>query len=180
MALVCCASLAGGAAQQVAKLTTIHRVFVESMGEDPISKQAQAMLVSALVASQRFVVTEERSHADAVLKGAAIEKTSHEVHAYGEGTAVGSAGAAAVANSDGAAAAANSRHAATSDSSLNTETDEDATVAVRLVDAQGDVIWSTTQESKGGKYKGASATAVEECVKQLLHDAAKAAAIDGH
>jgi len=28
---------------------------------------------------------------------------------------------------------------------------------VRLVDPNGDVIWTSTQESKGAKYKGSSA-----------------------
>jgi hypothetical protein len=35
-------------------------------------------------------------------------------------------------------------------------------------------VWSTTQESKGAKYKGASADVAEKIVKQLLRDIAKA------
>ena len=34
----------------------------------------------------------------------------------------------------------------------------------------GDVLWSTTQESKGAKYKGANADAADKVVKQLLRD----------
>jgi len=64
-------------------------------------------------------------------------------------------------------------HAATSDSSLNTETINEARVAIRLVDADGDVIWTSTQESKGAKYKGSSADAADKCVKQLLRDVEK-------
>jgi hypothetical protein len=41
---------------------------------------------------------------------------------------------------------------------------------VRLVDPNGDVIWTSTQESKGAKYKGSSADAADKCVKQLLRD----------
>jgi hypothetical protein len=56
---------------------------------------------------------------------------------------------------------------------LNTETINEARVAVRLVNSDGDVIWTTTQESKGAKYKGASADVADMCVKQLLRDIAK-------
>ena len=34
----------------------------------------------------------------------------------------------------------------------------------------GDVIWSTTQESKGAKYKGANADSADKVVRQLLRD----------
>jgi hypothetical protein len=46
-------------------------------------------------------------------------------------------------------------------------------MAVRLVSSDGDVLWSTTQESKGAKYKGASADVAEKVVKQLLWDLEK-------
>ncbi len=44
---------------------------------------------------------------------------------------------------------------------------------MRLVDKDGDVIWATTQESRGAKYKGASADVADKIVKQLLRDAQK-------
>ena len=92
------------------------------------------MIVSALVASKRFVVTENRDRADAVLKGVALEKTSQEVHAFGEGTAVGGAHGAqhgeisgSVVNGTGSVSGTSNggfaaQHAAISDSSVNTET----------------------------------------------------------
>jgi hypothetical protein len=61
----------------------------------------------------------------------------------------------------------------TSDSSVNTETINEARVAVRLVNPDGDVIWTSTQESKGAKYKGSSADVADRCVKQLLKDVEK-------
>jgi len=61
----------------------------------------------------------------------------------------------------------------TSDSSVNTETINEARVAVRLVNSDGDVIWTTTQESKGAKYQGSSADVADKCVKQLLRDVEK-------
>jgi curli biogenesis system outer membrane secretion channel CsgG len=170
---------------EAVQLVAVKRVYVESFGDDLISKEMQSMIVSSLVNSKRFTVTEDRSRADAILKGVALEKTSQEVHAYGEGTAVGSAGGGhsssvngSVVNGNGSISGSSSggfvaRSMGINDSSLNTETIDDARVAVRLVNSDGDVIWTTTQESKGAKYKSASADVADMCVKQLLRDISK-------
>ena len=158
-------------------LLKVKRIFVDSFGDDPVSKELQSMIVSALVSSKRFKVTENRERADAILKGAALEKTSQELHAYGESTAVGAASGGAHAEVNGASGSSSggfiARHMGTSDSSVNTETINEARVAVRLVNTDGDVIWTSTQESKGAKYKGSSADAADRCVKQLLKDVEK-------
>jgi len=140
-----------------AALLKVKRIFVDSFGDDAIAREVQSMIVSSLVATSEFKVTENRERADAILKGVAIEKTSQELHAYSEGTAV----------------AGRNGGAAVKDSSANTETVQDAKIAVRLVDLNGDVIWTSTQESKGAKYKGSSADAADKCIKQLLHDVEK-------
>ena len=143
------------------------------------------MIVSSLVATKRFKVTENREKADAILKGVALEKTSQELHAYGESTSVGTAGggshgevSGSVINGNGSVSGSSSggfiaRHMGTGDSSVHTETVNDARIAIRLVTRDGDVIWTTTQESKGAKYKGATADVADQCIKQLLRDATK-------
>jgi curli biogenesis system outer membrane secretion channel CsgG len=167
------------------ELLKVKRIYVDSFGDDLISKEMQSMIVSALVATKRFKVTENRERADAILKGVALEKSAQEIHAYGEATAVGGAsgsssssvngtfvnGAGSVSGSSSGGFVA--RHMATSDSSLNTETINEARVAVRLVNPDGDVIWTSTQESKGAKYKGSSADVADKCIKQLLRDVEK-------
>lgn len=135
------------------QLNGVKRIFVDNFGEDPISKEMQSMVVSSLVAAKQFKVTENRDRADAVLKGVALENTSQELHSYGEGTAI--------------------RQAAIGDSSTHTETLSQAKLSLRLVNNDGDVIWTTTQESKGAKYKGAGADVADMCVKQLMRDLAK-------
>jgi len=162
-------------------LLNVKRIYVESFGDDIISKELQSMVVSSLVATKRFKVTENRERADAFLKGVAVEKSSQELHAYGEATSVGSAGGGAhseISGSGGVISGSSSggfgaRHMGTSDSSVNTETVNEARIAVRLVNQDGDVIWTSTQESKGAKYKGASADVADKCIKQLLHDTEK-------
>jgi len=167
------------------KLLTTKRIYVDSFGEDAISRQLQAMVVSALAESKRFIVTENQDKADAILKGAALEKTSQEFHALND-----KAGAATVAGghegsvsgswSGGTGSVSGSSHGgfagravSADDSSASTETIDHARLAVRLVSADGDVIWASTQESKGAKYKGASADVADKIVKQLQRDIEK-------
>ena len=162
-------------------LLKVKRIYVDSFGDDVISKELQSMIVSSLVGTKRFKVTENREHADAILKGVALEKSSQELHAYGESTSVGAAsggGHSEINGSGGSISGSSSggfiaRHMGTSDSSVNTETINEARIAIRLVNADGDVIWTTTQESKGAKYKGASSDVADMCVKQLLKDVSK-------
>ena len=164
-----------------AALLKVKRIYVDSFGDDIISKELQSMIVSSLVATKRFKVTENRERADAVLKGVALEKTSQELHAYGEGTSVSGASGGShseISGSGGTFSGSSgggfiARHMGTNDSSVNTETVNEARVAVRLVNPDGDVIWTSTQESKGAKYKGSSADAADKCVKQLLRDVEK-------
>jgi curli biogenesis system outer membrane secretion channel CsgG len=169
------------------KLLKVKRIYVESFGDDPVAKQVHAMVVASLTDSKKFIVTENKERADAILKGSGIEKTSQEIHAYDDSTSVAGAagghsgsvhgnwidGSGHISGSSSGGFA--SRAAGISDSSVNTETINDARIAVRLVDKDGDVIWATTQESKGAKYKGASADVADKVVKELLRDVAKLA-----
>ena len=50
------------------------------------------------------------------------------------------------------------------------ERKHEAIATVRLVNNDGDVIWSTTQESFGGKFKGASADVADKVAKRLAAD----------
>ena len=50
------------------------------------------------------------------------------------------------------------------------ERKHEALATVRLVNKEGDVIWSTTQESLGAKFRGASADVADKVTKQLTAD----------
>ncbi len=165
-----------------AELLKVRRIYVDSFGDDTISKQLRAMVIDALAQSKRFIVTENKDKADAVLKGTGLEKTSQEYHAIGESTDVGTAAGGqhgevngTVVNGNGSVSGSSNggfiaRRLGTSDSQASTETVDDARLAARLVSTDGDVIWATTKESKGAKYKGASADVADQIVKQLLWD----------
>src|SRR5437588_3137413 len=113
------------------QLLSVRRIFVDSFGDEPIARQLRDMIIAGLAESKKFVLTENKERTDAVLKGTALEKTSQEARVSSEFTLAG--------------------RAAIQDSSAKTETINDARAAVRLVSRDGDVIWSTTQESRGAK-----------------------------
>ncbi len=145
-----------------AKLLNVKRIYVESFGDDVESKSLQAMVINALDETKRFIVTENKDKADAILKGRSVEKTAHEVHATGEATREASGGSRS------------GQAMGIEDSKLSTETIHEARLAIRLVSQDGDVIWSTTQESQGAKFKSSSADVADKVVKQLLHELDKA------
>jgi hypothetical protein len=165
-----------------AKLLTVTRIYVDDFGADPVARQIQAMVINSISESRRFIITENKDKADAILKGTALEKTSTEYHGLNDkAVAASSHGAASSevsgSSSGGSGSISGSAHAfhigslvGADDSTASSETINDARVAVRLVAADGDVIWSTTQESHGAKYKGASADAADKVVKRLMSD----------
>jgi hypothetical protein len=50
------------------------------------------------------------------------------------------------------------------------ERKHEASVSVRLVNREGDVIWSTTQESRGAKFKSAGADVADKVARRLAAD----------
>ncbi len=133
------------------KLLTAKRIYVESFGEDTINKTLNAMIVDSIGGSKRFIVTENKDKADLVLKGSASEHSNAESHSLSSATIVDLGTGIA-------------------DSQSSVETVHDARLSIRLVSKDGDVVWSTTQESKGAKYKSATADVSEKVVKQLMRD----------
>jgi hypothetical protein len=50
------------------------------------------------------------------------------------------------------------------------ERKHEASASVRIVARDGDVLWSTTQESQGAKFRSASADVAERITRQLIAD----------
>ena len=59
-----------------------------------------------------------------------------------------------------------------SENSRIQERRHEATGSVRLVGKDGDIIWSTTQESNGGKFRSAMADVADKIMKQLAEETA--------
>jgi hypothetical protein len=146
-------------------LLSAKRIYVESFGNDSINKILQAMVIDAIGSNKRFIITENKDKADLVLKGSSLEKTSHEMHSLGSATTVSGASGGGHSQISGQANAAGATISGTSsggftaremgiaDSEASIETVNDARASVPLISKDGDMVWSTTQESKGPSTK---------------------------
>jgi hypothetical protein len=154
------------------ELTGVRRVFVDHLrGEN--AEAVRDMIVNALQNTRLLRVTEDIEKADAVLKGSASDEVFTETHQYSEGVH----GGAAIGAGTGTARTGLPRLSATvgeQESGRSTERRHEAAAAVRLVTKDGDVIWSTTQESTGAKFRGAAADVAERVVRQLMVDLERA------
>ena len=157
-------------------LLGIRRVYIEQLTGDQSDSQIHDMIINSLQAAGLFVVTEKPDKADALLRGSAEDTVFSDSFQTSEGVNA----RASVNTGTGASKGIASRRAAASvgvglnESEKITERKHEAIAAVRLVDVTGDVIWATTQESLGAKFKGASADVADKIVKQLIADIEKA------
>jgi len=152
------------------QLLTVRRIYVDRLTGGDTAAQMRDILISSLAASKLFVLTEKEERADAVLRGAAEDLVFTETHQSSDGinahlnlsTRTGS-GYYGKGNAAGLGIGDNeSEHSA--------ERRHEAIAAVRLVNKDGDVIWSTTQESLGARYHGASADVADKITAQLKDD----------
>lgn len=160
------------------QLLTIRRVYVDRLTGGETAAQMRDMIMSSLHGSKLFVVTESAERADATLRGSAEDLVFTDTYSSTEG--INARGTASGSNSS----RSNSRGYASAgigenESSHISERKHEATAAVRLVNKEGDVIWTTTQESLGGKFRGASADVADKITKQLLADYDRAKKLAG-
>jgi hypothetical protein len=159
-----------------APLLTVKRVHVERLSGGAPADSIRDMLINALQAAKVFIITDIPEKADATLRGSADDNVFTDTFQTAEGvSARASLGAGSNTNRTtvGRRAAA-SVGVGLDESEKITERKHEAMAAVRLVSCDGDVIWATTQESLGAKFKGASADVAEKVVKQLIADMEKA------
>ncbi|MBS1829351.1 MAG: hypothetical protein JST93_28870 [Acidobacteria bacterium] len=157
------------------KIAQVKRICVERLaGDEKTVEVAREMAIAGLFSVKRFVVLEKCDKAEATLKGAVMERFSRRSRGEGESTDFGvAAGGASVAGST-ARAGFGAATGGASESLYSSETSSSASVILRLVHADGGVIWATTQDSNGGKLKGAVPDAIDRAIKQLMRDVDKA------
>ncbi len=152
-------------------LLTVRRVYVDRLtGESAV--QIRDMIINALQSSGLFVLTENEERADAALKGSAEDLIYTDTFQSSEGVnaraSVGSSTRSSI-RTPGVSVGVGEQ-----ESLRIAERKHEAMAAVRLVNKEGDVIWSTTQESQGAKFKGAATDVADKVVRQLLADIEKA------
>jgi len=173
-ALAACLSL-GAEDDPGARLLRVKRVHVERLGGGEAADQIRDMIIASLQRTGLFVLTENPERADAFLRGSAEDLIYTDVHQTAE--SVDARGAvtlgtprASTGRYIGGRGVAVSGSAGENESSRIQERKHEASAAVRLVDKDGDVIWSTIQESKGAKFRGASADVADKITRQLVAD----------
>jgi hypothetical protein len=160
-----------GADSGVASLLDVKRVYVAQLTGGPQADALRELIIASLDSTKLFTITENPDKADATLKGAADDhafvdtfdsdqsindrenggKSSGSVYSRGSGGYLG----LGVGENE-------SHHIK--------ERKHEAYAAVRLCNRDGDVLWSTTQESLGAKFRGASADVAAKIARQLTLD----------
>jgi hypothetical protein len=155
----------------VLQLLTVRRIYVEPMRGET-ANHIRDMVINALQATKLFTITENADRADAILKGSAEDLIFTDQFSSSEGI---SGRASASTGGYNRSDQRNNRRAASvgisdQESIRIAERKHEAAAAVRLVNKDGDVIWSTTQESLGAKFRGASADVAAKIVRRLTDD----------
>lgn len=155
------------------QLLNVRRVYVDRLTGGETAAQMRDILMSSLQGTKLFVLTENQDRADAILRGAAEDLVFSEVHSSSDGvTARVNAGTGRTSTRSSAPYAGVGF--GENESEHSSERRHEAIAAVRLVNKDGDVIWATTQESLGGKFRGASADVAEKITSKLREDYEKA------
>jgi hypothetical protein len=152
------------------QLLRVKRVYVDRLTGGETAAQMRDLLISSLQSSKLFILTENQEKADAFVRGAAedlvyTDAFSSSENASGRRTLSGTNG-----TGRDRVGRLLSQGADESDSLSIHERKHEAIATIRLVNKDGDVMWSTTQESNGGKFRGASADVADKITKQLVSD----------
>jgi hypothetical protein len=154
-------------------LLSVRRIYVAELNGTS-SAQIRDMVINALQSSRLFVLTEREDKADAILRGSAEDLIFTDTFQSSEGIqargAIGSTGSRSTTGRiPGVSVSVGEQ-----ESTRIAERKHEATAALRLVSKDGEVIWASTQESTGAKFRGASADVADKIVRQLLADIEKA------
>jgi hypothetical protein len=161
------------------QLRTVRRVYVDHITGGETAAQMRDILISTLAGAEMFVLTENQERADCILRGASEDLVFTEVHQSSDGinahASLGT-GSRSTGYNSGAVSRNNSAGVGVGENESDRSSDRrhEAIAAVRLVNKDGDVIWSTTQESLGAKFHGASADVAEKITARLKEDFEKA------
>jgi hypothetical protein len=157
--------------EAVTQLAKVRRIYIDILTGGDAALKIRDLLMTSLQSSKQFIITEDEDKADATLKGTGTDEVFTDTFQSSEGlnahTQVGG-------GANGSTRTTTSRYAGLGigeTSSRHTEERKHEAIAtVRLVNKDGDVIWSATAESLGGKFLGASADVADKIAKRLVMD----------
>jgi hypothetical protein len=151
-------------------LLQVKRIYVAPLIGGVGAASLRELMIASLDSSKLFVMTDNPDRADAILKGAADDQTFTDTFDIDQGInarqslGIGSGKTRSTTGGSGAVGFGDveARH--------TKERKHEAYATVRLCNRDGDVLWSTTQESLGGKFRGASADVAAKVAHQLTLD----------
>ena len=155
-----------------AQLLTVKRVYVDRLTGGDTAAQMRDLIIGSLQSSKLFILTENPERADATIRGAAEDLVYTDTFQTAEGVNL-RASAGTRATSGGNRQGGVSAGVGENESSNIHERKHEALATVRVVNKDGDVIWATTQESTGGKFRGASADVADKITRALAADMEK-------
>ncbi len=163
--------LAYGQQPATNRLLEVKRIYVGPLTGGSQAIAMRELIIASLDSTKLFVLTDNEARADAVLKGAADDKTFTDTYDSYEGMSgkdgLGKTGNAITSKVGGIAAAST---LSDNESHHSRERKHEAYASVRLCSKDGDVLWSTTQESLGAKFRGASADVAAKIAHQMMMD----------
>ncbi len=162
---------AAGPLDDGAQLLSIKRVYVDRLTGGDSAAQLRDLIIASLQNTRLFVVTENEERADAIIRGAAEDLVFTDTYMSSDGVTA-NAGIGLGTGTKSSRSGSRYLHAGAGDHEATDikERKHEALATIRLVNKDGDVIWSTTQESLGGKFRGASADVADKIARQLQAD----------
>ncbi|MGH9722751.1 MAG: hypothetical protein ACRD8O_21290 [Bryobacteraceae bacterium] len=162
-----------GERETMEQLLAVKRVYVDRLAGGDSAAQMRDLIISSLQNAKLFALTENPERADAVIRGAAEDLVYTEVHQSSENiNARANLGASRTSSTESRGASGLS--VGQSESSRIEDRRHEALATIRLVTKDGDVIWSTTQESRGAKFRGSSADVADKITRRLVDDVDRA------
>jgi len=169
VAMAACAQTPGPSAAPDDALLKVKRIYVSDLSGGPEAPGLRELIISSLNSTKLFVLTDNEERADAVLKGAAVDHSYTDMHAFREGSDV-RASSTSGSRYGTSGITSGSLGVTESESHESKERKHEAYATVRLCNKDGDVLWSTTQESLGAKFRGASADVAAKIAHQISLD----------
>lgn len=153
-------------------LSEVKRIYVEPLSGAAPAKSLRDLIITGLDSTKLFILTDDPDRADAVLKGSADDKDY--VNSFDTDTSLSSRTGGGIYGLTGKSTRSSGGYGAESSSEREAhhikERKHEAYASLRLCNHAGDVIWSTTQESGGAKFRGASADVAMKVARQLALD----------
>lgn len=162
----------------VKSLIKIKRVYVEALAGNDSAEAIRQLIISSLQQSHLFTLTDNPDRADVTLKGAANDTAftdTYDSDSGANGRANGGLYSGRGSTIRSAAGIFGGMSGSENESERIRERKHEAYATVRLCNRDGDVLWATTQESRGAKFHGASEDVALKIAHQLEADFAKTA-----